>query len=1593
MMKWCKMNIRVFCLIILCSMLGIVLLPLQGRGQNDIQNSTVSDSLLKQYSIEDLLEYKKYYQGKIKTIEHDKNQLRQITVTEAEAFIKQHPESKILDKVFMRLAELYYKKSIEIYLKAEQEYDNQLTDFDNGLLKTAPKAPKKDFSKSLNLYEQLLKKYPHSNLVDDAIYNKGFVLDELGDMEKALQVYQILIDEYPDSRYIPEAYMRIAEYHFNPPQNNIEKSIEIYKEVLSFKDSPRYDEALYRLGWSYYRLNMYPEAVAYFTLLADDIERSKVLDPGQKYTNPALREESVEYIGISFLDYGGVEGAAAYLKDIGGREYGTDVLQKIGDVYMKEKEEYEKAIQAYQTFLNVYPDSPDAPAIQSKIILAYRYLEDDMLAYLARKTLFDKYQPESEWWNRCESPEAREKARELSEKSAVENVNLLFQRANELNDNDLYLQAVQDSRSFLKVFPKDSHAVNIHWNMAVTLDMKLNKPDEAFVEYMKISDLYWDTKHQKWAAENAIALAKDAATNADSLAQLGREESKTIAQMQGEIEDNKELTAALHHKSVIMEKEDLRLAEAYNSYIMLFPHEKESAIFLANAGALYYNHNQFEKALIYFNTLVRHFPGGQDVDYAKYRIMECYFGKRDFKSSEVVARKLKESAKTPGLAEKANKRLGESVFLSAEALADSGSHLKAGNEYVRVVIEVPDIQFADLALFKGALQYDEAEEYRRAVETYDYLIENYPGSKYRLDAINNLALDYGELNDFRNAAISYEKLAKEHPDSLRARDALYNSSVFYVRANDWKSAIRVNKEYVHRYPNSEDADDLYFDIAGYHLKLDEIDNANRIYGEYAQKYPYSTRVVESYFRRGEYYRKNSKPERAKQEFALAVKKNQELKANNYEVNDYFTAEALFALTQLKYDEFLKIEFAGSPAKIEEAKKVKKALLLEVVENYTNVARYGTIRLYEATYNIGKTYEDFASAWARQELPQMEATKRAVALNEVNQAASSLYERSVKSYTDGVEVLTRIADDYEAYLENKKLASTDSTVENVPDSSTAAQKGGRVSIEDSTLYIARKWIDRSKEKVSEIVYDIAELNHASVNRFLTAPLPEGLDAVSELEYRNQVLNRAIRPMVEQIVAAHVRNVTVSHEMDLKNQWVDQSKKKIITTSNVLAVEYKRMAADALVIYSEKSDLYLSMVKEGKDAIDISDQMATLIDYANAFSRATVKLYQNSITTGREQSIEDIYIEESEIEMLKTAYTVSMEMDSLAREVDTRRKECEKIFKNTDRIEFENAIFIYEENFFSFKESKKALLETGYNISNEMGIANLWTNHILFELVKTAPETYRNLLDLKSTSQAIISDATWKATKVYQTGWTAFDYDDSNWRPSLVLGIEASQSGTESRRIWLMEIDTVVTHTTPFEPVVDPTDSLALIAAASDSVGNDSLKFATGEPADSSGISGTPTDDSSRFAAIESSDSTGIQTEQPLVTTDFKSVPVKKAYFRKIINVEGLPISGEILLSVDDSYNLFLNGEYIAASRTDSSNWQNETVHQLQDYLRLGRNLVAIEGIDTDKTGNGMKVVFNYSYLPEWAEKQKQFKFRIMDSTEKESLIFNKNIIVY
>src|SRR5205814_10413160 len=120
--------------------------------------------------------------------------------------------------------------------------------------------------------------------------------------------------------------------HFDKNERKeVEQAIQAYAKVLKYKDSPYYDKALYKIAWSYYRLDKYPEAVKSFIELVQYADDQKKLT-GK--TGSELRAEAIQYIGVSLADeeWGGLNRAKEILEPLGDKQYVGEIWKRYGEI-------------------------------------------------------------------------------------------------------------------------------------------------------------------------------------------------------------------------------------------------------------------------------------------------------------------------------------------------------------------------------------------------------------------------------------------------------------------------------------------------------------------------------------------------------------------------------------------------------------------------------------------------------------------------------------------------------------------------------------------------------------------------------------------------------------------------------------------------------------------------------------------------------------------------------------------------------------------------------------------------------------------------------------------------------------------------------------------------------------------------------------------------------------------------------------------------------------------------------------------------------------------------------------------------------------
>ncbi len=1486
------------------------------------------DTLFNKMSLEDLIKIKKYFESKAQNLQTEGEDYLSEGIDWAENFLKEEGgKVRNRDVVYIRLAEYYiedaeraYEKEVDLYDQKLSEYERQLALYDQGKIEeepTPPEFPKVNYSKVIALYDRLLEEYPTSKYADDALYSKGWLLERMGKGEESRKVYREVIEKYPESRFAPEAYMRLAEYYFAPREDKTEeeqivielqKAIQLYKNVLRYKKSKRYDEALYKLGWSYYKLaardpKYYNDAITYFITVADDIIAARTYDPNGEISNPEVFHEAVQYIGISLTDENyvknGVDKAAELLEKIGDREYGPEIFRAMGETYER-IDEQAKAIVAFKKLLMVYPYYVSAPEIQQHIVDLLYQMGKDEEAYLARQELFEKYNPKSEWYQNLEKSDDLNKvqylnkAYELSEAALRTNLVIDLQKAEEkfANKEDatpLYESFAEHCKVYLENFPADSNAYEVNWSYAYMLDTRLHRFKDAFEEYIKVSNDYLETEHQHQAALNAVFVAD------------------TLVEMKFGMRDTSKINLANPQELLPEElsQEESMLIEAYNNYLRLFPYGEYAPNFLAAAGGIFYNHKMFAEAKVYFQTLVKRFPTAAERSLALRSIMDSYFALGRFKDSEAIAKRILAEENLPEeQKEFALKRMGQAIFKNAEYYEQQGDFFNAGMEFLRVYQDAPaEPKLVEAALFNSGLNFQKAKDWVRSNESFNILATEYPKSKYAIPALENMAKNFVESENYVDAAKAYERIFNTYTDSPNAEPALYNASIYYQKGEDWENAIRVNNAYIAKYPDLPYSTDLFFQNASLFLKMGNLDEANRIYQQFATKYPNDPRTVTAFYERGKYYFENKQPELAKAELQKAIQKSEQLARAGMDANAYVAAEAVNLMAEILHQDFLSVELR-QPAQNIKANLARLTNLMKELNNtYRKVIAYASPRSFEATYNIAKTFEEFADKYLTQEVdPNLNPDQQFVAQLKINQQGYELYDRAVEEYKNVINTIPALAEKL-----GIDLTEPDTTTMAAQADTSSNVMVTRVAEIDSARQLAIKWHEKAKNKVSELLFKEAEITAATLTHTLEvkSPFERPLEIIL---FKIQLFDKAAKPAIQKSIQAHLRNIKESEQLGLSNKYVEESKRQILLISNVLAEQYENLAYYALKNYSGEVQKLLDLVEKdygstnefGEDYFTVDNNANQMIDFSHELSIQSMNSYKGTLDLALEYNIQNDLVKTTKNNMIRLAIEMTDKMAEEAKIAQEKAGYFQVRFDSTQNYNYDDAAGFFENYYVQFNNYSKEILDHAYQLKDEYQIKNIWVNKLIFKLIKLDPLAYSK--DVEKEKLVLQTDSTWVySTTYYPEQWNLIDFDDSNWQTPNVL----------------------VSYENPFEGLGVNPDAIWLRLQNLDTLNygaQDSLAF---------------------------SDSLTMSSRDTLV------------FFRKTFYIDGKPVAGNIYVTADEDFRIYLNGEYLLDDeKNDYSVIDTLDYYTFGLYLKQGKNVLAIDVEDRDLTGGGVKL---YGYI--------------------------------
>jgi len=329
-----------------------------------------------------------------------------------EAFLVKYPDDPpYTPDAMFRLAELYYDESYIKYVDGLSAYNEAL---DRGTADSM-ESPVKEFERTIDLFRSLVRRYPDYRNVDGAYYLLGYCLNDTGHEEEARLAWLNLVcaNKYTydpaalaaekaaaaasagdtprpaasldtgvddegviapfvnpftqcepiteNSRFFFESWWLIGNYHFDydTSRYGVETAMAAYKKLIEDPDHRFYDKGLYKLAWSYFKADMYPEAIHKF---AEVVEFS---DKQAKSKGSGMRPEAIQYLAVCFFtddwnvdmrpdSVSGIERLQDPQLMPQDRPWTQEVYARLGDIYF-ENEKHEDAIAVWELFLERWP--------------------------------------------------------------------------------------------------------------------------------------------------------------------------------------------------------------------------------------------------------------------------------------------------------------------------------------------------------------------------------------------------------------------------------------------------------------------------------------------------------------------------------------------------------------------------------------------------------------------------------------------------------------------------------------------------------------------------------------------------------------------------------------------------------------------------------------------------------------------------------------------------------------------------------------------------------------------------------------------------------------------------------------------------------------------------------------------------------------------------------------------------------------------------------------------------------------------------------------------------------------------------------------
>jgi tetratricopeptide (TPR) repeat protein len=699
------------------------------------------------------------------------------------------------------------------FRESDQEFERRTTAEGGILADTSPAdavragADPSGPLEAIALYERLLTEYPSYADNDKVLYQMARAFDELGRTEEAIETMERLIRTNPHSAHFDEVQFRRGEYFFT--RRRYRDAESAYSGITSRgAASEFYELALYKLGWTLYKQELYEEALhKYMALLDYKVKIGYDFDQRHEEEDERRVADTYRVISLSFSNLGGPDSVREYYSTFGNRSYEDRVYSNLGEHYLG-KLRYDDAAKTYKAFIALYPFHRNAPRFSMRVVDTFTQGGFPKLVLESKREFASRYGLKSEYWRHFKPEESPEVLAYLKTnlKDLATHYHAQYQNANEADEKLAnYREARQWYGAYLDSFPTEADSPPVNYQLADLL-LENNDFGEAAKQYERTA--YGYAPHPQAAAAGYAAIY------------AYREQLKVAGPTGKDQQD-------LIKRDTVASS--LKFADA-------FPQDEHVAAVLGAAADDMYEMKDYKGAIEADQRVIDKYPGAEASIRRSAWIVVAHgsFELAEYPQAEhAYAEVLKVTPEGDESRASFVDNLAASIYKQGELANEAQDYRAAADNFLRIRTAAPTSSIRATAEYDAGAALIRLQDWKAAVDVLEAFRSTFPENKLQLEATKQIAYAYRESGQLAHAAGEYDRIAAQSDDPALRSEALLDAGDLYAQSNSRDRALDAYIRYVKEFPKPvETAIETRFKIAEmykaahdetlYHQQLEEI---------------------------------------------------------------------------------------------------------------------------------------------------------------------------------------------------------------------------------------------------------------------------------------------------------------------------------------------------------------------------------------------------------------------------------------------------------------------------------------------------------------------------------------------------------------------------------------------------------------------------------------------------------------------------------------------------------------------------------------------------------------------------------------------------